>query len=280
MMNMATTMKLTALVTTLLASSVSVDALGGTPGGWSTTELTPALQQLLLDAMTKNESNYAAELKARVCVTAVDSVEQQVVSGMNYRFHVRGCAVDSIKRAGWCAGNDAECKTKEYEIQIYEQSWTNTLQVSDITEEKSAKKEELKVEAASEATLSEEEKAQVDEWIEDNGLNKYGDKKGTMYTGGTPLFSESTGKTVDRYEYILRKHPDHPWLKNNGPGKARSSTALNLAAAETTTARSHSSGYAMVFGTLGVLTALVALVALGKARRSRRRFNYDSLSQS
>lgn len=61
--------------------------------------------------------------------------------------------------------------------------------------------------------LSDQEKELIDQWIALNNLNEYGDPKGTMYTGGTPLFDEETGRTLDRYQYILEKHPDRPWLQ-------------------------------------------------------------------
>jgi hypothetical protein len=48
----------------------------------------------------------------------------------------------------------------------------------------------------------------VERWLAGRDLNQYGDPAGTMYTGGTPLFDERTGKTTDRMEYLLRKHPD------------------------------------------------------------------------
>jgi hypothetical protein len=48
----------------------------------------------------------------------------------------------------------------------------------------------------------------VDDWIERNKLNRYGDPPNVHYTGGTPLFDPSTGITRDRYEYILEKHPE------------------------------------------------------------------------
>ena len=60
--------------------------------------------------------------------------------------------------------------------------------------------------------LSEAEKIKIDAWIKKNNLNRYGDPKNMMYRGGTPLFNEGTGESTDRYEYILRKHPDRPWL--------------------------------------------------------------------
>lgn len=61
--------------------------------------------------------------------------------------------------------------------------------------------------------ISEIEKQQIQQWIEENDLNKYGDPKNTLYPGGTPLFNEGTGETIDLYDYILSNHPDRPWLK-------------------------------------------------------------------
>jgi len=31
--------------------------------------------------------------------------------------------------------------------------------------------------------------------------------------GGAPLFDEKTGQSIDKYEYILKNHPDRPWLR-------------------------------------------------------------------
>lgn len=58
--------------------------------------------------------------------------------------------------------------------------------------------------------LDEEQKKWVDRMIKKLGLNEYGDPKGTMYMGGTPLFDERTGSMKDRYDHILDKHKD--WL--------------------------------------------------------------------
>ena len=60
------------------------------------------------------------------------------------------------------------------------------------------------------AKLTDDQKKWIDARIKKEGLNEYGDSKGTMYTGGTPLFDEMTGQMEDRYAYIVRKHPD--WL--------------------------------------------------------------------
>lgn len=58
------------------------------------------------------------------------------------------------------------------------------------------------------SVVSDELKNRIDGWIRDNGLNEYGDHKDTCYTGGTPLFDETSGRTTDRYQYILQNHPE------------------------------------------------------------------------
>ncbi len=58
--------------------------------------------------------------------------------------------------------------------------------------------------------LDDQQKKWIDDMIQKHGLNEYGDPKDTMYAGGTPLFDMMTGKTKDRYQYIVDKHRD--WL--------------------------------------------------------------------
>src|SRR5690349_10608287 len=48
----------------------------------------------------------------------------------------------------------------------------------------------------------------VDVWLTQRDLNQYGDPVGTVYAGGTPLFDEKTGRTTDRIQYVVRKHPE------------------------------------------------------------------------
>lgn len=67
------------------------------------------------------------------------------------------------------------------------------------------------VPSASMPSPIEDERKRIDRWIEKNNLNKYGDPKDTVYTGATPLFDETTGKSIDRYDYIRKRHPDRPW---------------------------------------------------------------------
>lgn len=57
-------------------------------------------------------------------------------------------------------------------------------------------------------SLTAAQKKSIDEWLAKKGLNKYGDASNAIYTGGTPLFNEKTGKALERYDYILNKFPD------------------------------------------------------------------------
>ena len=59
-----------------------------------------------------------------------------------------------------------------------------------------------------ESTLDPWKKDVIDKWMANNGLNRYGDKKGTAYVGGTPLFNEKTGSSIDRYDYIFKEHAE------------------------------------------------------------------------
>jgi len=64
-----------------------------------------------------------------------------------------------------------------------------------------------------EEIISEEEKTQIETWIQSNSLNQYGDSKNRVYLGGTPLFNEATGASIDQFEYIIQNNPSRPWKK-------------------------------------------------------------------
>ena len=55
------------------------------------------------------------------------------------------------------------------------------------------------------------ERTEIEAWIIENDLNRYGDPKDTVYLGGTPLFNEQTSKTTNRFDYIIDKYPGKPW---------------------------------------------------------------------
>lgn len=59
--------------------------------------------------------------------------------------------------------------------------------------------------------LSRREINRIEKWIKINNLNKYGDPIDTFYIGGTPLFNETTGEKINRFDYIAKQHLDRPW---------------------------------------------------------------------
>jgi hypothetical protein len=57
-----------------------------------------------------------------------------------------------------------------------------------------------------------EEQQQVDRFLTAHGLNHWGDSVDTAYAGGSPCFSEFTGKAVcDQYSKLLSQFPKRPW---------------------------------------------------------------------
>ncbi len=56
--------------------------------------------------------------------------------------------------------------------------------------------------------VDDETRRRIDDWIRKNNRNEYGDAKGTVYAGGNPLFNEMTGRTTDRYDYIIKRNPE------------------------------------------------------------------------
>jgi hypothetical protein len=58
------------------------------------------------------------------------------------------------------------------------------------------------------SSIDEATRKRIDSWVRENNRNEFGDSRDTVYAGGTPLFNEMTGRTLDRYEYILKKHPE------------------------------------------------------------------------
>jgi hypothetical protein len=129
---------------------------GGGPkvGGWTKTKATHELKEKLVAALTKGNDNYAEGVTTRLCVTQLKYVDQQVVAGTNYRFHIMGCDVGSaFARVGKCAGADANCQPRSYAVKVFDQPWTDTLQVTEITlEGETASEKQKKSEGTSQGS--------------------------------------------------------------------------------------------------------------------------------
>lgn len=117
------------LTISALALATTMAAADEVVGGWTSVEITQNITDVLAQALS-NDTSYLSSVSTRLCVAGVYSVQEQVVSGTNYLFEMQGCAVDAVVATGVC---DSCTSPKDYEVEVYEQSWTDTLQVTAIT---------------------------------------------------------------------------------------------------------------------------------------------------
>ncbi|KAF1792958.1 Proteinase inhibitor I25, cystatin, conserved region [Phytophthora cactorum] len=234
-----------------LAVARNVVTIGMT-GSWHSTNVTDDNTKLLGTALSGSSFSKAVG-DTRVCYSEVASLETQVVAGTNYRFHINGC--DVTDSDGECSATTlSSCKLSGFVVQIFEQTWTNTLKVTSI------KTEEATTASSSSASASSSEETMVQSAVQQSlseGEKKAVDANEDVH-GGTPLFDENTGKTKDRYDYIRSHHPDHPGDEvdeTQGQGSV-----------------------AGVFAMLGVFTVVLAGVAILKMHQGRRdRFRYNPI---
>lgn len=250
------------------------------PGGWRAAAIDADHRSVLFNALAE-DIHYGTSVKdMRICIRTVRSIEEQVVSGMNYRFHVDGCVVDSTEMAGECEGAQSNCVSEPFVVSVYEQPWNNILQIDDIAPDGQAGD----AAAGGEQGISDEEKAAIDEWIKAHDLNQFGDPKSTMYTGGSPLFDESTGQRVDRYAFIVQRHPNRPWdetpMPTQEPALLTSTGNANVRAGHFAAQAepSHPNVLATMMVSLAVLGALVVLIAAARVRRQGHHHMYTSIT--
>jgi len=134
------------------------------------------------------------------------------------------------------------------------------------------------------ADVSDQEKADIERWLVDNKgrVNEYGDPA-EYYTGGTPLFNEATGESMDKYEYIVSQHPSRPWSTGDTVATEESAVlrANALSPTETEEAGGSSIGtLTKVVGALGLFAGALVAVAVAKMRQGRttRRFPYHPIN--
>ena len=57
----------------------------------------------------------------------------------------------------------------------------------------------------------------LDRELSKRGLNSFGDPPDTAYAGGTPLFDEKSGRSLDRTAYVYARHPEIARACDAGP---------------------------------------------------------------
>lgn len=104
-----------------------------------------------------------------------------------------------------CSSNELGKVVEDKMQEKFKESQDNTI---NIWENQKTERNKKTAEDIIKSGITDEMKYKIDKWIEARDVNKYGDQKSLMYAGGTPLFNESTGEIMDRYEYILKNHPE------------------------------------------------------------------------
>ncbi|ETL91169.1 hypothetical protein L917_10253 [Phytophthora nicotianae] len=99
-------------------------------GGYTQKNATSDDIELLTQAAS-NASTYNEDVDTRICLIAIENLETQTVAGTNYKFQVAGCTVDTDEELGAC--DDHNCEYSSYDIIIFSQPWTDTLEVTSIT---------------------------------------------------------------------------------------------------------------------------------------------------
>ncbi|KAK1943987.1 hypothetical protein P3T76_005383 [Phytophthora citrophthora] len=90
-------------------------------GQWMHATKNTATENLLAEALQKKNPS----LKSQLCFTEVTAIEQQIVNGIHFRYHVRGCETTTPGRC-----NSGTCTNeKKFDVELFTQPWANILQV-------------------------------------------------------------------------------------------------------------------------------------------------------
>ncbi|OWZ14161.1 protease inhibitor EpiC4 [Phytophthora megakarya] len=105
----------------LTLSTMSQAATYHLVGQWMPATRNTATENLLIEALQKQNPS----VKSRVCFTEVTAIEQQIVNGIHFRYHVRGCETDTPGRC-----NSGTCiNEQKFDIELFTQPWTDIVQV-------------------------------------------------------------------------------------------------------------------------------------------------------
>ncbi|KAK1943982.1 hypothetical protein P3T76_005378 [Phytophthora citrophthora] len=100
-------------------------------GSWTEATVTETEVNLLVQA-TSDASNYAPDVTTAICLIAIEGLWTQVVAGTNYKYQVAGCPVNDASGLGACV--DRECAKSDYDVIVFSQPWTNTVQVTSVVQ--------------------------------------------------------------------------------------------------------------------------------------------------
>ncbi|KAG2508231.1 hypothetical protein BBO99_00004938 [Phytophthora kernoviae] len=89
-------------------------------GNWMTAAKNVHTEDLLAQALQKQNT----KLKSPLCFTEVTYIEQQIVNGIHFRYHILGC---ETTMPGRCS---SDCATpSKYNVEVFAQPWADVVQV-------------------------------------------------------------------------------------------------------------------------------------------------------
>ncbi|KAF0716116.1 hypothetical protein As57867_003015, partial [Aphanomyces stellatus] len=121
----------TPLVTLVAPGANVADSPGLMVGAFSKPHDVTAEDKAVFAQATGAEANFANSTLARVCALDFVNVATQVVSGTNYLFTVKGCALATATANADCKTACASKDTTTYGVKIY-QTLTQTTSVTDV----------------------------------------------------------------------------------------------------------------------------------------------------
>jgi hypothetical protein len=109
------------LLLAALLATVNQAAVYHLVGQWMPATKNSATESLLMEALQKQNPS----LKSTLCFTEVTSIEQQIVNGIHFRYHMRGCETATPGRCntGTCAVE------KNFDVELFTQPWADLVQV-------------------------------------------------------------------------------------------------------------------------------------------------------
>ena len=117
------------LCATAAVASVTAADDDRVPGGYTSLPVTTGIVEWL--QIVLSDASYDAHPGTNsICIKHVDALQTQVVAGTNYRFAVNGCELAPGQYKGYC--QNVKCDRSEFEVTVFSQPWTNTLQVLSI----------------------------------------------------------------------------------------------------------------------------------------------------
>ncbi|RLN90119.1 hypothetical protein BBJ28_00010116 [Nothophytophthora sp. Chile5] len=90
-------------------------------GQWMPATKSSHTEALLVQALQKQDPTASS----RLCFTEVSAIEQQIVNGIHFRYHIRGCEAAAPGRCDV----DSCTQVGNFDVDVFAQPWTDTVQV-------------------------------------------------------------------------------------------------------------------------------------------------------